>query len=834
MSEAFLEENMASLASIDRDLEDHYALLAARRNASPVYAVEHGLSSSQIRNLALAMADRVVHHGIERADGRFIHIALASEVGYTYEGMMSGYWPHMETLLGSLLAAADRETLSALFLEAHETIGIARPDETRFSRRFRHIAWPLVNALAPRQLHAGLSKVLLDAARLDPGDSAFTGLVRQGCLRSGEPRLIEWSENAERIDAVVSALLGTPDGRLSVDITDRLAKDAIAAPLVRERIVQARSVRKSGRGALRRNLPEAPPNNAEKQTAGFSRVGGIAVDFRRFATGVPIGICADTTAVCATLFERDASPLRQSIEPGGCAVFAPASPAQLTLNYSDATGEPRSVTLDFDDVPPAPTVIDVTLQPEEARLSDLRDGHLSIVFGGEAAHGLRDVPVTLVMSVPGWPLVVATDMLPRLPGRLTGDNAALRRLAEALDNMEEASQRPRSARLDIECGVCRSTQWFLEPEPEVRWFEAEGEWNAVPDGEDEGSELEDSPLRVLSVRADDPLATPVERHGETGGLLLRAEGFSATSAIVTAPTRRRGLAGVPPPEPLAHRRFFRSREAVGLEAELEAWLGWSCARPVHTLAAMEARAAARCAGRAAVSTICGADWLAEKDASDHSGFADLLAARAIATDAVGANLVRKAGTALGENDLATLRRKLAGSFTAFCPMEFAEPEAAHLSDSTAEKLDEAISEAWAEVLHGRASSLYDDIAPDVYNDATRWRELWGDALGRLERRGLSVLVLPRRLAEELRELSYTVVAPVEVARTLGAYRRDLGLMARQGRSLSSDDMLSSLLLWTYPAAFARLDWRPLAKRLLEDRMTSRAVHYAALRLMDVS
>ena len=825
---------MASLAEFDRNLKDHYALLAARRNAAPVYAVEHGLSSSEIKSLALAMGDRVAHHGIDWTDGRFIHIALASEVGYTYEGMLSGYWPHLETLLGSPLAAADRETLSALFLKAHEHIGIARPDDTRFSRRFRHIAWPLVNALAPRQLHAGLSKVLLDAARLDPGDSAFPVLVRQGCLRSGEPRLVEWSENAERIDAVVTALLGTPDGRLSADITARLSKDAFAAPLVRERIVQARSVRRSGRGAMRRNLPEAPRNNAEEQTAGFFRVGGIAIDFRRFATGVPIGICADTTAVSATFSERDASPLRQDIEPGACAIFGPAGPAQLTLHYSDATGEPRSVTLDFEDVPPAPTVIGVTLQPEEARLSDLRDGHLSVVFSGQAAPGLRDVPVTLFMSVPGWPLVVATDMLPRPPGRLTGNNEGLRRLAGALDAMEEAGQRPRSARLDIECGVSRSTHWLHESEPEVRWFEAEGGWKAVPDGEDEGSELEDSPLRVLSVLADDPLATPVERHGETGAMLLRAEGSSATSAIVTAPTRRRGLAGMLPPDPPAHRRFLRSAEAAGLEAELEAWLGWSCARPVHTLAAMEARAAARLARRAVVSTICGADWLAEEDASNHSGFADLLAARAIETDAVGANLVREAGTALGENDLATLRRKLAGSFTALCPMELAEPETAHLSDSTAEKLDNAIGEAWADVLHGRTSDLSDDIEPDVYNDAARWREVWGDALGRLERRGLSVLVLPRRLAEELRELSYTVVAPVEVARTLGAYRRDLGLLARQGRSLNSDDMLSSLLLWIYPAAFARLDWRPLAKRLLEDRMTSRAVRYAALRLMDVS
>ena len=821
---------MTSLAETDRALEDHYRNLASRRSDAPVYGIEHGLKEAEIRQLALELSDRVAHRGIERADGVFIHIALASETGYTYEGMMSGYWPHMETLLSTPLPARDREALSAIFLEAHERIGLARPDDTPFSRRFRHIAWPLVNALAPRQIHAGLARALLEAALLDPGDTAFVGLVRSACLRNGEQRLIEWSQNTERVDTVATALLGTPDERLSTDIVCRLSGDAINAPVVRERLVRARRVRVSGK------LGSAPPapirENPEEEELfiGFRRIGGLVLGFRRFASGVPLGICSDTVGVSAILIEENRSHEPRHIEPGQCAVFDPDGPAQLMLEYTDAAGVRRKVQFQFDETLPEPPVISVSMQPENARPTDIRDRQFSLVFAGNPKHGLRDVRMTFILATPGRPPVSVTGRLPRVPYRLKAGDELFDRLADAFAGMEADGHRLTSVRLDVDCGVCLQSLRMVEPDPEVQWFEDETGWHAVVPSEDEDS-VEEA-LRILATPVETPLAVPKACEQDGRALLLCAEGFPATTAIVTAPTKRHGLGTGASASPLAHRRFGQSGDNPGLNAELKAWLNWNCARPKHAVAAIEARSAVKAVERALVTTLCGADWLTEEEASRHGGFADLLATRAIFADAVGVGELRETGIVVSEADIVALSSALTETFAVHCPVELAEPETAHLSDSTAEALDEAVNRAWLAVFRKHAPELQEDDAPDIYNEPGHWRDVWSEALGGLERRSLTALILPHRLAEELREISYTVAEPVTIARVLAEYRQDRGLLARRGRSMSSDDILAALLLWVYPPAVAPLDLVPLAKRLLEDRMTARAVRYAALRLLD--
>ncbi len=831
---------MIALSDIDDALGQRYHALSNERADHPVYAVEHGLGAEQVRVLAGRLSLRVQSRGIHRDDGLFVYLALASETGYTYEGMMPGYWPRLEALLRCPLPARDRETLTEFFEEGHRRVGLARPDDTAFARSFRHIAWPLVNALAPRQIHAGLSEALLAAAVFDPGDGAFARVVSQGCRRSGTPRLIDWSANEQRVDTVATALLGKRDKRLSAMIVERLAADALASPTVHDRLTRARAERRRKRSTESRAVPEAPPVSPDTVDAGYHVLGGLPLDIRRYATEVPLGLHSESVAVEARLQEGDVRG-RTALAPGDSAVFAPVDAARLTLGYADETGTSREVSLRFDDVAPSPPLIGMRVHPAEATLTDLREGRPVLIFDLAAMPPdrpllkrpriLRGVGVTLILRVPGVPDTVARQRLTTVPGRLSRDDPAFATIVDGLTAMTGAGRSPRHAVLEVDYGVARQTLRFSDPEPELHWVEDGERWVAVPAVHDDGTVL---PVRAVAV--SDPLsdAVPQDDIPWDEAKLLFVPGYSPTSAVVVSPRIRRGLGAGEEMPPHAHRRFARSGSLPGLRAEIDAWLGWSCARPVHAVAIMEAHGAARMAERATVATLCGADWLAAEARSRNTGFAHLLIDAAIADDRVKATELRAEGVRIDRNDMDALRHALSDALAARCRPLLAIPSETVLSDEAVADLDIAVDSAWEALTPVRAARGLDPVDPDTGNDPESWRSSWGKALAALERRNLSAMILPLRLAEELRETAFTIAEPVTVARTIMDHRLDQGLLARRARSMGGDDILSALALWTLPRAFAGLDWNPLARRLLEDRMTARAVRYAALRMRDTN
>lgn len=829
---------MTSVTDIDRVLDQRYRTLADERDGHPVYGVEHGLNEADMRILASGLSASVEQRGIDRADGLFAFIALASEVGYVYEGFSSGYWPRLEALLRCALTAQDRETLSAFFEEANESVGIARPDDTPFTRTFRHIAWPLANALAPRQIHAGLSEALFAATIFDPDDASFVRLVRQGCLRSGAPRLIEWSENQARVEAVATALLGQPDGRLSARIVERLAIDAMTSPVVRDQLVRA----KAERGRRRRSspVPDVTSATPEREAEpGYSTFGGLLLGVRRYACGVPLGIRCDSLPLCAALREEGRPEDRSTLAPGEAVVFEPDRPAELVLEYTDQSGVRRTAVLRFEAAEPLAPLISMSVQPVGGTLTDLREGRFSLILNiaqDEYAEKisaprnlvLKDVPVTLALSVPGWPTAYANTRIPRVPGRLGATSDCLQTLREELERMYTGTGLPSTARLSVDLGVSNWTLTLADPEPTLRWFEMDGGWKAVPVGSREDETLPE----VLAVPASDPFAEAraPQALGQRETLLLRvADGFPE-SAIVDGPRTRHGFSSRNTGPPAVHRRLKRSQHGPGLLTEIEAWLYWNCARPIHTLAAMEARNAVRAAEQAVVTTLCGEDWLAEEANHRSGAFASLLAYAAIHADAVKSKELSDCGATIDKQDMSELHDTLAKVFEERCRALLAVPDATQMSDETAARLDEAVDHSWTSLTERRAARGLEPIDPDTGNDTGTWRELWDRALGMLERRGLAAMILPPRLADELRDTSFATADPTAVARVLVQHRLDLGLLSRTSRRMGGDDILSALTLWTAPRAFARLNWLRLAVVLLEDRMTTRAVRYAALRM----
>ena len=222
-----------------------FSTLRDLREGSPVYAIEHGLSEDEVANIENLISNLLRWEDLSSI-ARFPLplIVVSVEAGYKFEGLWSGYWPVLAGLLGVSLTSNARRIISESFKQAHVDLGFASPNDSPFSRHFHLIAWPITNALAPRQIHGGIATILRDVVLLD-GDvlnSDKLGItLRSACLRTGAARLIEWSEDQTRLVTVARAILQQqPGSMLSSEIIERLSRDLMSSPDARVKILRAR------------------------------------------------------------------------------------------------------------------------------------------------------------------------------------------------------------------------------------------------------------------------------------------------------------------------------------------------------------------------------------------------------------------------------------------------------------------------------------------------------------------------------------------------------------------------------------------------------------------
>ena len=822
--------DVQSYDQFDAHLEGRYRALAEEREGAPVYAIEHGLNVEDARTLTSKVARRLRSAGAIRAGIDWPLLALTAEVGYAYRGLLSGYWPHLEAALGLPLPSPAREALSEHYLRAHHAIGLARPDETPFSRAFRHIAWPLANALAPRQIHAGLSEALLEAAILDPEDSALVRAVQQCCQRSGLQALKNWAAEEARVDTIATAMLDAPDKRLSRSIVDRLQNDMMSAAHVRDTLVRARVARRQHQRQRSRAMREVERCELEDDdcpdAVPFELRGGLRLGARLLAANLPVVLHARSPLRVTRpgVPEPDRlladETMRLSLDDGD----------QLLLEYQDERNTRRRTSLRFARPDPVPSLISVRLEPGLPVLADLRKDRLSIFVALASPpddararrwpQELLNVEMRLELRLPGAPPILSRETLSTIPGRLAASGPGLSNLASGLREFEGRLEKTRAAMLTVRWDGDKRSFQLADAEPEVHWYEAEDGWRAAaPDGS------EDYPVRC--VPADDPFAVPAANVHGTAAQLLVVDGVTAPNFIIAGPRHMRAT-DVTPAMPVLHRQLRRSSSCRGLRAETEAWLGWSCARPVHAVAWLQANAAAKLAERAMVTTMCGPVWLKEEARPlDGKPFPDSLAAAVIRFDLAGISELREDGQDIGEADLDALPIALAAAFADLTPPDVLKTP---LDANWAERADERINEAWQSLTPARAERSASPIDSDVYNAPEAWQPAVSHAVRSYGRHGLARMILPPRLASTLRDIDYRTAETLDVARAIADHRIDRGSLARQARRLSGSDVPVALSLWTDPRAFAMTDWLPILTALLEDRMTARAIRYAALRL----
>lgn len=237
-----------------------------RGGSLPVFTIEHGLNREELSGLFSATRAALRRASMPRLleESTYLTvIVIATEVGYSYAGVGTEYWPRLENALDTELDENDRELIAARFLKAHRAFGIKRPPDTPLNRLYRRIAWPVTNALAPMEIHRPLASALRTI--LASGGQAFRGEALVEGLRNTASgmwsrRLESWLQDASTAAELCSRLLDdrVEEGWLSSGIVMRIARDLRSDPEARKRLDEARAGGRrlaSGRSSL--SLPSA-------------------------------------------------------------------------------------------------------------------------------------------------------------------------------------------------------------------------------------------------------------------------------------------------------------------------------------------------------------------------------------------------------------------------------------------------------------------------------------------------------------------------------------------------------------------------------------------------
>ncbi|HEY1694667.1 MAG TPA: hypothetical protein VGG39_20995 [Polyangiaceae bacterium] len=150
------------LAGWNERLSLHFASLrdvrADRETHLPIFALEHGLSDVEVRELSEAVRVHVRHAPPAR-EHAVAWIVYAAEIGYGYAG--DEYWQTFEAKTPGWTRNGERDWIRDAFVAFRKRFEAASPSGP-WAGKFSIIAWPITHAILPRDLQQQLARILYD------------------------------------------------------------------------------------------------------------------------------------------------------------------------------------------------------------------------------------------------------------------------------------------------------------------------------------------------------------------------------------------------------------------------------------------------------------------------------------------------------------------------------------------------------------------------------------------------------------------------------------------------------------------------------------------------
>lgn len=234
------------LARIESEIRSSFEFHKQQRQGNPVFGLEHGLDVRSVRELKKELGHQVRSRSAQSVFKRspLSVVVCSSEIGYEYLGSGTDFWPKFEAEIAANIDEAGKQAHTQAFFDAHNTMGLKAPLETPWTRNFRHIAWPITNAIASREIHRSLALALRRTMRFAFGSVLTDELVdrlRIEARSQQNTRLVEWLQHTDVASALVARLLNLPlkDNAVEIVSLDRIVADLEADPIARRSVASA-------------------------------------------------------------------------------------------------------------------------------------------------------------------------------------------------------------------------------------------------------------------------------------------------------------------------------------------------------------------------------------------------------------------------------------------------------------------------------------------------------------------------------------------------------------------------------------------------------------------
>ncbi len=193
-------------------LEAHFGDLRNARAelepTSPVFALEHDLSTDDLELLKSAVREAIKNHYLTRYHSTWLpFVVYAAEIGYDYVG--DEYWTTFSSLTPRW-PSQERSTIRDWFLRFHKQFGGARPTGA-WADHFTIISWPITHAVLPTYLQRYLAQLLfefsgaLTSDLLDDPEALGVRLARRSSNYTERFRI--FCQNTNLVGQVAVALL---------------------------------------------------------------------------------------------------------------------------------------------------------------------------------------------------------------------------------------------------------------------------------------------------------------------------------------------------------------------------------------------------------------------------------------------------------------------------------------------------------------------------------------------------------------------------------------------------------------------------------------------------
>lgn len=192
-----------------RRLESHFTQLASARSPSdfPLFALEHGLSGEEFREIAVLLRDRL-SLGLRLEPHWLLWVTYATELGYDYDG--DEYWHSFEQRTPRWLDRGSRSQLRTWFSRFRTTYHGVKPSGP-WADWFSIIAWPITHAILPKYLQWQFARTLYDLryrlASLEALSPNAIGQLLAANAWEASSRFREFLQQEELAGRIVLALL---------------------------------------------------------------------------------------------------------------------------------------------------------------------------------------------------------------------------------------------------------------------------------------------------------------------------------------------------------------------------------------------------------------------------------------------------------------------------------------------------------------------------------------------------------------------------------------------------------------------------------------------------